>query len=145
MDTLAPDRIWTSSKSELLGLLESGRLSSRKITFYTPSFSFYRNSEQFHGDRFPTISVTGRTCRLKCKHCGGRVLSTMHSAKTPEQLFALAESLKTSGALGCLVSGGCLPDGSVPLEKFLDVFAKIKRDLGLTLFIHTGVIDVPTA
>jgi lipoyl synthase len=145
MDTLAPERVWTLSKNELLGLLESGRLSSRKITFYTPSFLFYRNSEQFHGDRFPTISVTGRTCPLNCKHCGGRVLSTMHSAETPEQLFALAERLKTNGAVGCLVSGGCLPDGSVPLEKFTRVLGKIKRELEMTVTVHTGIVSQETA
>src|SRR5512137_3052819 len=128
MYTVASKRIWTLPKNEFLGLLESGRLSSRKITFYTPSFSFYRSSEQFHGDRFPTISVTGRACSLNCKHCGGRVLSTMHSAETPEKLFALAEGLKTNGAAGFLVSGGCLLDGSVPLEKFTPVLGKIKRE-----------------
>jgi uncharacterized radical SAM superfamily protein len=72
-------------------------------------------------------------------------LDTMYPATTPDQLYELCVKLKKEGALGCLISGGCLPDGSVPLESFLDTFANIKRDLDLTLFIHTGVIDLPTA
>jgi hypothetical protein len=53
--------------------------------------------------------------------------------------------LKNEGAVGCLISGGCLPDGSVPLNKFVDAIAKIKRELGLTIAAHTGVVDFSTA
>jgi uncharacterized radical SAM superfamily protein len=69
----------------------------------------------------------------------------MHSANTPEKLFDLAVRLKQHGALGCLLSGGCLPDGSVPLKQFIPTIEKIKRDLGLTVFVHTGIIDLATA
>jgi len=69
----------------------------------------------------------------------------MHAASTPEKLLALCTQLKQNGALVVLVSGGCLPDGSVPLEKFVDALAKIKRDLGLTVLVHTGIIDGETA
>jgi len=40
-----------------------------------------------------------------------------------------------------LISGGCLPDGSVPLERFVDAIAEVKKALGLTVVVHTGVID----
>jgi uncharacterized radical SAM superfamily protein len=43
------------------------------------------------------------------------------------------------------MSGGCLPDGSVPLGRFLNSFEKIKRELDLTVFVHTGIIDSTTA
>jgi hypothetical protein len=69
----------------------------------------------------------------------------MVSVHTPEGLFELCKKLKNNGALGCLISGGCLPDGSVPLDNFVEVIAKIKRELGLTVIVHTGVIDFSTA
>jgi len=118
----------------------------KKIHFYAPSFMYYKTS-YYHSSPtdFPTISVTGRSCALKCKHCGGTVLNTMYSAATPEKLFDLCKQLKRREALGCLISGGCLPDGSVPLGKFIHVIEKVKRELGLTVIVHTGIIDFKTA
>jgi uncharacterized radical SAM superfamily protein len=69
----------------------------------------------------------------------------MHPAKTPEKLFELGSKLKQHGALGFLVSGGCLPNGSVPLRQFIPVLEKIKHELGLTVIAHTGIIDTATA
>jgi hypothetical protein len=94
---------------------------------------------------FPTISITGKGCALKCKHCGGTVLETMYPAKTPEKLLRLCEKLKAEGAVGCLVSGGCLPNGSVPLQQFVDVLGRVKHELGLTVLVHTGIIDLDAA
>ena len=118
----------------------------KRIRFYAPSFMYYKTRyyRSFPTD-FPTISVTGKGCALKCKHCGGKVLNTMHAATTPEKLLELCTQLKRKGALGCLISGGCLPDGSVPLGRFIDVIEKVKRELGLTVIIHTGMIDFYTA
>jgi len=118
----------------------------KKIHFYAPSFMYYKTSYyRSTPTDFPTISITGRSCALKCKHCDGKVLNTMFSATTPEKLFELCIQLKREGALGCLISGGCLPDGSVPLGKFMHVIAKVKRELGLTVIVHTGIIDFSTA
>ena len=72
-------------------------------------------------------------------------METMHPAHTPEELFALCIRLKRDGAKGVLVSGGCLPDGSVPLEIFAPTLGKIKRDLGLTVLVHTGIVNDETA
>jgi len=118
----------------------------KRIRFYAPSFLYYK-TDYFHSSptAFPSISVTGSSCALKCKHCDGRVLKTMFPALTPKELVDLCVKLKNKGAIGCLISGGCLPDGSVPLNRFVDAIAKIKRDLGLTIVVHTGVIDLPTA
>jgi hypothetical protein len=63
----------------------------------------------------------------------------MTSAKSPEDLLALAEGLSKRGGTGILVSGGCRPDGSVPLERHLGVMAEIKRNLGLALNVHVGL------
>ena len=96
-------------------------------------------------DDFPTVSVTGSGCALKCKHCGGIVLNTMYSAVTPEELLNTCATLKEKGAKGCLISGGCLPNGTVPLSGFMTTIAKIKKQLGLTVFVHTGIVDFANA
>lgn len=73
------------------------------------------------------------------------MLGTMHPADSPEKLFDLSVKLKQNGAVGCLISGGCIPDGSVPLERFTSTIERIKRELGLTVFIHTGIISFESA
>lgn len=73
------------------------------------------------------------------------MLTTMHPALTPEQLFSLCFKLKQDGAVGCLISGGCLPDGAVPLKAFTPAIGRVKRELGLTVFVHTGLVDSETA
>jgi uncharacterized radical SAM superfamily protein len=118
----------------------------KKIRFYAPSFIYYK-TDYFCSSpaAFPSISITGSSCALKCKHCGGKVLNTMIPASTPSDLVKLCAELKRKGAVGCLISGGCLPDGSVPLGRFVDGIAEVKRDTGLTIVVHTGVIDFSMA
>jgi uncharacterized radical SAM superfamily protein len=144
---LSAEAIWRASTKELIDLLNAGALAPKPaVRFCAPSFMYYKTSHyQSSPNHFPTVSVTGTACALNCKHCGGKVLETMRPAETPEKLFALAEKLKQNGALGCLVSGGCLPDGSVPLGGFVPAIEKIKRELGLTVFVHTGIIDADGA
>ncbi len=119
---------------------------SRTVHFYTPSFIPYKTeySSSLKGS-FPTISITGNNCTLNCKHCEGKILQTMQPATNPKQLLTLCTKLKQEGALGCLISGGCLPNGSVPLEPFLPTLSKIKHGLGLTVFVHTGIINLAVA
>lgn len=118
----------------------------RKIYFYAPGFIYYSNKYfRSSPSSFPSISITGEYCALKCQHCGGRILKTMIPAQTPQKLIEVCSSLKESGALGCLISGGCLPNGSVPIARFIDAIAEIKRRLGLTIVIHTGLIDYEIA
>jgi uncharacterized radical SAM superfamily protein len=148
MKQLSPEAILSISEKEFLDALDEGMLLSNreKIRFYVPSFMYYKTSHYCSSpEDFPTISITGRSCGLGCKHCGGLVLDTMYPALTPERLYNLCVRLKRKGALGCLISGGCLPDGSVPVNRFLDAFEKIKRELDLTVFVHTGIINSGTA
>jgi uncharacterized radical SAM superfamily protein len=145
---LCAEKVWHLTEKQLLNLLAAGTLAPKpKATrFYVPSFTYYKTSRyQSSPTNFPTISVTGSACALNCKHCGGKVLETMHPVTTPAKLFAHAKKLKQNGASGCLISGGCLPDGSVPLKQFIPTIKKIRRELGLTVFVHTGVIDLATA
>jgi len=140
-----------ADRTELEGALETARGIShqnfgRRIRFYAPSFMYYKTDYYCSSpSAFPSVSVTGSFCALRCKHCGGKVLNTMLSARTPEQLLSLCNEIKSSGGVGCLISGGCLPDGSVPLGRFVDAIAEVKRDLGLTVVVHTGVIDASLA
>jgi uncharacterized radical SAM superfamily protein len=148
MAEVSAEAIWNATPQQLQQLLDSDKLVSqnKKIRFYAPSFTYYKTAS-FCGStkEFPTISVTGNGCALNCKHCGGKVLETMHAAQTPEKLLTLCRKLKQDGALGVLVSGGCLPDGSVPLDRFMPTLAQVKRDLALTVFVHTGIVDAETA
>jgi hypothetical protein len=147
MKQLSPETIWQMDQTELLTFLKKNQnIKLRKIHFYAPSFMYYKTSYYCSSPKdFPTISITGKGCALECKHCGGRVLETMYPANTPEKLFNLCLQFKRDGASGCLISGGCLPSGSVPVENFVDAIEKVKRKLGLTVFVHTGIIDSDTA
>jgi len=148
MPLLSPEAIWNLNEKELLNLLNSGTIKprSQEIHFYAPSFTYYKTKHFCSSAAvFPTISVTGNVCSLNCKHCGGKVLETMAPAISPEELFDLGAKLKKNGAKGVLVSGGCLPDGSVPLDNFVPSLGKLKDMLGLTVFVHTGIIGQATA
>lgn len=145
------ENILKADKNELEQALAVARDISwkhfgKKIRFYAPSFMYYK-TDCFCSSpaAFPSISVTGSFCALKCKHCGGKVLNTMMSALTPQQLIEVCSDVKRKGGIGCLISGGCLPDGSVPLDKFVDAIAEVKQKLGLTVVVHTGVVDLSMA
>ncbi|MCD6324886.1 radical SAM protein [Candidatus Bathyarchaeota archaeon] len=123
----------------------SWRTFGRKIRFYAPSFTYYRNryfKPSRHG--FPSISITGKGCSLNCKHCGGKILKTMIPAETPERLVETLYRIKNQGAVGCLISGGCLPNGSVPIDRFVGAIAEAKK-LGLKVVVHTGLVNLETA
>ncbi|MDW8040644.1 MAG: radical SAM protein [Nitrososphaerota archaeon] len=143
-----PEIVWQLPDKELFHFLNTNLENSKpkKIRFYAPSFMYYKTAYFCSSAKdFPTISVTGKSCALKCKHCGGKVLETMYPAKTPEELYRLCGKLKAEGALGCLISGGCLPDGSVPLDRFTEGIRRVKADFGLTVFAHVGVVDFERA
>jgi len=69
----------------------------------------------------------------------------MIPALKPAELIKISRDLKAKGGVGFLLSGGCLPDGSVPLEKFIGAISQIKRDTGLKIVVHTGLISDETA
>jgi uncharacterized radical SAM superfamily protein len=148
MAQITPQTIWKSNQTQLLTLLNSGVLTqkTRQVHFYAPSFTYYK-TKHYHSkpNTFPTISITGTNCSQNCKHCAGKVLETMHSATDPERLWELCKKLKADGAEGVLISGGCLPDGSVPLKPFMEAIGRVKRELELVVFVHTGIVDAEMA
>ncbi|MEM2320423.1 MAG: radical SAM protein [Candidatus Bathyarchaeia archaeon] len=124
----------------------SWRVFGKVIYFYVPGFTYYDN-RYFRSSPtvFPSISITGSFCSLKCDHCGGAILKTMIPATTPSKLIEVCSDLKRSGAIGCLISGGCMPSGSVPIERFIDAISEVKKRLRLTIVVHTGLINFETA
>ena len=148
MPTETAEAIWRQTPEQFKEFLDSGTLKpvNGTVRFYAPSFTYYK-SKHYCGStkEFPTVSVTGCSCSLNCRHCGGKVLETMHPATTPAVLYELAKRLKSEGAKGLLVSGGCLPDGSLPLDEHAAVLGRLKRELGLTVFVHTGIVNTKTA
>lgn len=69
----------------------------------------------------------------------------MIPATSPDSLIDACRQLKERGSVGCLISGGCLLDGSVPLDRFVDAIAQVKKDLDLIVVVHTGIISNSTA
>lgn len=88
---------------------------------------------------FPAISVTGRQCYLNCDHCCGKLLESMFQAESPDKLYTLMKRLVKMGAKGFLISGGCNLEGYVPLELFLPVVAKVKRESSIEVVVHCGL------
>ncbi len=95
--------------------------------------------------RYPTISITGKACALNCDHCQGHILATMTPATSPEELVETCQRLDAEGNIGVLISGGSLPDGSLPWAPFIGSIATIKDTTDLKITIHTGLIDGPMA
>lgn len=92
---------------------------SKKITLFFPK-------------RTIAISLTGAYCSLNCAHCGGYYLRSMKPPGKAEDIIKNYDS--------ALISGGCKPDGSVPLLENLSFIDRIKRK-NLQLNFHTGLID----
>jgi uncharacterized radical SAM superfamily protein len=140
--------IWCLNQQEFVNLIDSKTFmqKNRKIQYYVPSFTYDKNNFFCSQSKsFPTISVTGNSCALNCKHCEGKVLSTMQATITPDELVEFCSKYKQDGAVGCLISGGCLLDGSVPLKLFVSAIARVKRELGLIVFVHAGIVDLEMA
>ncbi len=118
------------------------RVAGDRIAFYAPGMvhydtEFYTATDPY---RFPSISITGAACSLNCEHCSGHLLETMIPAPTPEALWQVLKKVKEKGGEGCLISGGSTARGDVPLTRFVPTIARAKRELGLSIVVHTGVV-----
>ena len=92
--------------------------------------------------KFPSVSMSGAYCALRCRHCNRHYLSHMHAAPTPEELLRLSIELEKKGARGLLLSGGCDKEGRMlNLPKLLPAIKKIKKKTDLILKLHTGFVD----
>ncbi len=112
----------------------------RDIHLFYPSFSFSNSpSRDFQPKSFPSFSITGSKCSLNCEHCRGKLLKYMIPAESPKQLKKHCVKLYKRGGRGCLISGGSVSKGAVPLVPFLNTLKDIKSETNLQLVVHTGL------
>ncbi|MFW9934328.1 MAG: radical SAM protein [Candidatus Thorarchaeota archaeon] len=97
------------------------------------------------GTAFPSVSVTGTRCKLHCQHCAGHFLHHMHTINTPQELITFCNNLANKQGVGCLISGGCDENGTIPLTPFLSAFSEIKQSTNLLLNVHTGFLSAEQA
>ena len=123
----------------------NGRTS--EIHFHAPGLKYYETAEFAQRNRreFVAISLTGTSCALRCEHCQGRLLQSMYSAPGNGGLYGLCERLAANGTQGVLVSGGSDGRGRVPHAAFAADLRHVKERLGLTILVHTGLVDRPMA
>jgi hypothetical protein len=95
--------------------------------------------------KFPAISVTGNECALECAHCDKKYLAGMKPITSNKDLEEFLMDLSKEGGKGVLLSGGCEPDGSVPLLNYLDTVKKVKSKTNLIINTHTGLLNESTA
>ena len=114
----------------------------------------YNLKKQFFGNnlkvyipnqKFPAISITGTQCALSCEHCNKKYLESMKDITNPIDLKHYLKKLYENDGVGALISGGCDPNGAVPLNDFLGVIKEIKEDTNLIINAHTGLINKSTA
>jgi len=94
----------------------------------------------YPGRLFPSISITGKECAMKCEHCSHHYLEGMIPAETPGKLIEVCMKLNKEGALGCLISGGFTADAALPFQNFISALQEIKQKTKLLINIHTGFI-----
>jgi len=95
----------------------------------------------YPGVRFPSVSVTGEVCALRCKHCNTHYLKGMRPAETPKKLVEFAKALEEKGGKGFLLSGGSDSRGIVPLRPYAQAIKEIKKETGLIINAHIGFAD----
>lgn len=112
------------------------------IDLFAPALKPYRTSEfvPANSRAFVPLSVTGGACALQCDHCAAKVIKPMMSVPAGPGLYESAARLRDAGTKGVLVSGGSQKDGEVPLLRHLGDIERIKRELGMRVVVHTGLV-----
>ncbi|MBW2064899.1 MAG: radical SAM protein [Deltaproteobacteria bacterium] len=113
----------------------------KRISFYLPGMFFYNGLT----GSYPAISITGEGCQLRCDHCRGKILEPMPKVMTPDSLVERCKLLWDKGCIGVLISGGCDEKGRLPWRNFIPAIAKVKKETGLYVSIHCGILDGDTA
>ncbi|BAN34643.1 radical SAM protein [Sulfuricella denitrificans skB26] len=114
------------------------------IDFYTPSFKSYATSEiaSCSKSAWPAVSITGPDCKLQCDHCKGRVLASMIPARTPEELWRVANQQIEHGARGMLLTGGSNHHNEVEYDPYYATIRHIKEVFPeFRIALHTALVD----
>ena len=113
-----------------------------ELTFSIPDIvSYHYDGLSNQKNRFAAISITGKHCDLRCRHCKGKLLESMIPAEDPETFLQVTERLLIDHAHGMLVSGGADQNGEVPLKKFIPTIRTIKeKNPQFKVIVHTGLI-----
>ncbi len=106
---------------------------ARRVKLFGTDIHFFK-------EPFTPISLTGTRCSLQCRHCNSHYLRHMLDGSEGKLRFE-ASKLAYKGAKGILLSGGSAADGSVPTYEQTSVIQEIKRDTGLKLCAHTGIVN----
>nr|MDO8099068.1 radical SAM protein [Candidatus Njordarchaeota archaeon] len=137
---------------DLEALLKKSWSISRKnlghtLFCYAPSIIKYEVSsfKQSGNSIFLPISITGGSCALGCNHCNASILRSMVPATSPQRLIEVCIEIASKGGKGCLISGGATSNGSVPLARFIDAISYVKKQLKLTVVVHTGLANEETS
>ena len=92
--------------------------------------------------KFPSVSMSGNSCALSCKHCNHTYLNDMQNLTEPDELLNSCRRFADEGAVGFLLSGGCDKNGAMlNLRKLLPVVKQIKKETDLVVKLHTGLVD----
>lgn len=138
-----------SSTVELESSLQEKAFSVRtahfnsEMTFHAPGLKSYniKGFEQKNPTAFLPISLTGSGCALACDHCDSKILEPMLPLNPKEGLYAMCERLAKAGTESVLISGGSQKNGQVPFLKHIEQIARIKKELGLKIIMHTGLVN----
>lgn len=141
--TLASAALAPAAPSARDPFAERLRHFGRRIDFHAPGLKRYATEEleQRAPERFTAVSLTGSKCALQCDHCKSSVLDGMRAIPEGQSLFDVAQSLAARGGRGLLVSGGMSADGRVPHLEHIAAIARVKRELGQKVILHTGLVD----
>ncbi|WP_456475717.1 radical SAM protein [Candidatus Pyrohabitans sp.] len=124
------DRAWKLRQSNFENVLHVSAPSAKRY-----EIARFKNSPR----RFVNVSVTGTACSLKCEHCRGKLLESMHHVASEEELLTLGERLVEQGCEGMLISGGADTEGRVPLRRFTRTIKQL-REMGLRVIVHSGLV-----
>ena len=64
----------------------------------------------------------------------------MEQVSSPRELYTMVKHLVRKGARGVLLSGGFSREGHLPIEPYLGTIRDIKKDFGIVISVHTGIV-----
>ncbi len=114
------------------------------IHFYTPTFKSFQTSE-ISGcgkNAWPAVSITAGDCKLQCDHCKAKILEPMIPARTPEDLWRVANEVIAEGARGMLLTGGSNHRNEVEYGPYYSTIRRIKDEFpDFRIALHTALVD----